>query len=155
MHQNRRLFRYHIIGLNVHCLKSAPAVLNRCASRAGNRNSPIALIRDVVGVGITVAHAPLRGRWWRAELNGAQVKLQVFALRSMMSGAAFHRAYHHATQQALFEAHEHAFHYFGGVFRLLRYDNLKSAVKKILRGQQLCQAANGRRSRARRRLARG
>ena len=59
--------------------------------------------------------------WYEAwaELNGAQVKLQVFALRSMMSGAAFHRAYPRATQPAFFEAHEHAFHYFGGVFRLL------------------------------------
>src|SRR5262249_7312622 len=47
-----------------------------------------------------------------------------------------HRAYHRATQQAFLEAHEHAFHYFGGVFGLLRYDNLKSAVKKILRGHQ-------------------
>ena len=27
-----------------------------------------------------------------------------------------------------------AFRYFDGVFKLLRYDNLKSAVKKILRG---------------------
>jgi hypothetical protein len=27
-------------------------------------------------------------------------------------------------------------HYFGGVFRLLRYDNLKSAVKKILQGHR-------------------
>jgi transposase len=80
--------------------------------------------------------------WYEAwaQLNGAQVKLQVFALRSMMSGAAFHRAYHRATQQAFFEAHEHAFHYFGGVFRVLRYDNLKSAVKKIVRGQQREQA---------------
>jgi len=40
------------------------------------------------------------------------------------------------TQQAFLEAHELAFAYFGGVFRLLRYDNLKSAVKKILRGHQ-------------------
>jgi transposase len=31
---------------------------------------------------------------------------------------------------------EGAFHYFGGVFRLLRYDNLASAVKQILRGHQ-------------------
>src|SRR5215467_7665684 len=74
--------------------------------------------------------------WYEAwaELNGEEVKLQVFSLRSMMSGAAFHRAYHRATQQAFFEAHEHAFHYFGGVFRLLRYDNLKSAVRQVLRG---------------------
>jgi transposase len=76
--------------------------------------------------------------WYEAwaELAGKQVKLQVFALRSMASGAAFHRAYHRATQQAFIEAHERAFHYFGGVFRLLRYDNLKSAVKKILRGHR-------------------
>ena len=74
--------------------------------------------------------------WYEAwaELNGTPVKLQVFALRSMVSGAAFHRAYYHATQQAFLEAHEHAFHYFQGVFRRLRYDNLKSAVKRILRG---------------------
>jgi transposase len=76
--------------------------------------------------------------WYEAwaELSGEQVKLQVFSLRSMVSGAAFHRAYRRATQQAFLEAHERAFHYFGGVFRLLRYDNLKSAVKKILRGHQ-------------------
>jgi transposase len=42
--------------------------------------------------------------------------VQVFAMRSMASGAAFHRAYLHATQQAFLEAHEHAFAYFGGVF---------------------------------------
>jgi len=57
-------------------------------------------------------------------------------MRSMASGAAFHRAYPRATQQAFLDAHEHAFAYFGGVFRLLRYDNLKAAVKKILRGYQ-------------------
>ena len=45
-------------------------------------------------------------------------------------------AFLHATQQAFLEAHERAFAYFEGVFRRLRYDNLKSAVKKILRGQQ-------------------
>ena len=55
-------------------------------------------------------------------------------MRSMASGAAFHRAYLHATRQAFLEAHEHAFAYFGGVFHLLRYDNLASAVRKILRG---------------------
>jgi len=54
----------------------------------------------------------------------------------MASGGAFHRAYTHATQQAFLEAHELAFRYFGGVFRLLRYDNLSSAVKKILRGHR-------------------
>jgi transposase len=76
--------------------------------------------------------------WYEAyaDLSGERVKLQVFAMRSMASGAAFHCAYLHATQQAFLEAHELAFAYFGGVFRKLRYDNLTSAVKKILRGYQ-------------------
>src|SRR5262249_3423800 len=78
--------------------------------------------------------------WYEAwaELNGAQVKLQVFSLRSMMSGAAFHRAYPRATQQAFFEAHEHAFHYFGGVFRLLRYDYVARHIIIVLCPSRLC-----------------
>src|ERR1017187_5065428 len=76
--------------------------------------------------------------WYEAyaDLDGERIKLQVFEMRSMASGAAFHRAYPCATQQAFLEAHELAFEYFDGVFRRLRYDNLSSAVKKILRGQQ-------------------
>jgi transposase len=79
--------------------------------------------------------------WYEAwvDLGGERTKVQIFAMRSMASGAAFHRAYLHATQQdatqqGFLEAHEHAFGYFGGVFPLLRYDNLASAVRKILRG---------------------
>ena len=52
------------------------------------------------------------------------------------TGAAFHRAYPHATQQALLEAHKKAFAYVGGVFQVLRYDNLASAVRKIKRGHR-------------------
>jgi transposase len=71
-----------------------------------------------------------------AKLDGEPRKLQFFAMRSMASGDAFHRAYTNATQQALLEGHELAFDYFGGVFRALRYDNMTSVVKKILRGHQ-------------------
>ncbi len=76
--------------------------------------------------------------WYEAtaKLGGETRKLHCFAMRSMASGDAFHRAYTNATQQALLEAHERAFEYFGGVFRLLRYDNMSSLVKKILRGRQ-------------------
>jgi len=81
--------------------------------------------------------------WYEAwaELSGELVLLQVFSMRSMAGGGAFHRAYHRATQQAFLQGHEHAFEYFEGVFRLLRYDNLKAAVKKILRGHQRQEAA--------------
>src|SRR2546425_6892086 len=76
--------------------------------------------------------------WYEAfaEVANEMRKVYVFSMRAMASGGAFHVAYYHATQQAFLEAHELAFGYFGGVFRCLRYDNLKSAVKKILRGHQ-------------------
>lgn len=76
--------------------------------------------------------------WYEAlaVIEGKVIEVNVFTMRAMFSGAAFHRAYPRATQQALLEAHEHAFKYFGGVFKTLRYDNLKSAVRKILRGYQ-------------------
>ena len=76
--------------------------------------------------------------WYEAvaEIGGERRPVWEFAMRSMASGGAFHRAYYHPTQQAFLEAHELGFRYFGGVFRRLRYDNLKSAVKKILRGYQ-------------------
>src|SRR6202012_877956 len=49
--------------------------------------------------------------WYEAyaDLAGERGKLQVFAMRSMASGAAFHCAYLHATQQAFLEAPELAF----------------------------------------------
>lgn len=74
--------------------------------------------------------------WYEASvvLVGQRQVLQIFSLRSMASGASFHCAYPHATQQAFLEAHQRAFRYFGGVFKRLRYDNLSSAVWKVLRG---------------------
>ena len=76
--------------------------------------------------------------WYEAyaEICGERELAYVFCMRSMASGGAFHCAFPHASQQAFLEAHELAFAYFGGVFSALRYDNLKSAVKKILRGHQ-------------------
>jgi len=76
--------------------------------------------------------------WYEAsaDLGGERTELQVFEMRSMASGGSFHRAYPRATQQAFLEAHELAFARFGGVFKRLRFDNLKSAVQRILRGHR-------------------
>ena len=76
--------------------------------------------------------------WYEADadLGDERQTLQVCVLRSMASGGAFHRAYHRATQQAFLEAQQLGFHYFGGVFHRLRYDNLTAAVKRILCGFQ-------------------
>jgi transposase len=76
-----------------------------------------------------------------AVIDGEMRKVHCFCMRSMASGAAYHRAYLHATQQAFLEAHELAFQYFCGVFKILRFDNLTSAVKKILRGHQRVETA--------------
>lgn len=80
--------------------------------------------------------------WYEAVSNvgDERVKHYYFCMRSMGSGGAFHCAYSHANQQSFLEAHEKAFKYFGGVFTVIRYDNLKSAVKKVLRGYKREQA---------------
>lgn len=101
--------------------------------------------KRALGLLIQETYVPQSYRWggeaqvdWYeayADLAGDLTKLQVFCMRSMASGGAFHRAYLSATQQAFLEGHELAFRHFGGVFRLLRYDNLTSAVRKVLRGR--------------------
>ena len=72
----------------------------------------------------------------QAEIAGEAVTLQVFCMRSMYTGAAFHHAYRRATQLAFLDGHSRGFEMFGGVFEVLRLDNLKSAVKQILRGKR-------------------
>ena len=83
--------------------------------------------------------------WYEAhaDMAGERTKLQVFSMRSMASGAAFHCAFLHATQQAFLEAHELAFAYYDGVFQKLRYDNLSLAVKKMPAGTPACKRPAG------------
>ena len=66
-------------------------------------------------------------------------KVYLFHMRACHSGAAFAMAFPHCSQQAFLEAHVQAFDWFGGVFGLVRYDNLASAVKQVLRGRQRVQ----------------
>jgi transposase len=69
-------------------------------------------------------------------LAGEETRVHVFMMRACWSGATFARAYLQETQQAFLDGHTHAFAFFGGVFRLVRYDNLRSAVKKVLKGRK-------------------
>lgn len=103
------------------------------------RKRALALLRREVSVPQTYQPGQQAQVDWYDAVAGVddlERKVSVFSMRSMYSGAAFHRAYPAATQQAFFEAHELAFAYFGGVFTVLRYDNLSSAVRRILRGIQ-------------------
>ncbi len=70
------------------------------------------------------------------ELAGQRRKVYLFLMRACYSGAAFVIAFERETQQAFLEAHLEAFHFFGGSFTLIRYDNLRSAVKQVLRGRR-------------------
>ena len=86
-------------------------------------------------------HAPARTAevdWGEAEVDlaGERRRVHLFHMRSCFSGAAFTMASPVETQQAFLEGHVLAFDWFGGVFCEVRYDNLGSAVKKVLRGRR-------------------
>ena len=70
-----------------------------------------------------------------AVIRGERVNVKFFCMRSKYSGKHFVRCYRCERQQAFFDAHLHAFEFFGGIFPVLIYDNLTSAVRKVLRGK--------------------
>jgi transposase len=70
-----------------------------------------------------------------AEIDGIVERLHYLCVRSKASGKPFVRLYRCERQQALFDALMHAFLFFGGVFRILIFDNLKTAVFRILKGK--------------------
>jgi transposase len=76
--------------------------------------------------------------WGQAEvvLAGVATTVHLFVMRASFSGAAFCQASLVETQQAFLELHVQAFEWFGGVFPSLKFDNLKSAVKKVLKGRR-------------------
>jgi len=70
-----------------------------------------------------------------AFIAGEQTRVKFFCMRSRFSGKHFVRLYPCERQTAFFDGHMHAFSFFGGVFRTLVYDNLTSAVEKVLKGK--------------------
>ena len=69
-------------------------------------------------------------------LAGVATMVHLFVMRASFSGAAFCQASLVETQQAFLELHAQAFEWFGGVFPKIKFDNLKSAVKKVLKGRR-------------------
>lgn len=74
--------------------------------------------------------------WGEAQvyLGGELVTVHLFCMRLCASRVSFVRAYLREKQEAFFEAHRLAFEFFGGVPKKVIYDNLKTAVRKILVG---------------------
>ena len=73
---------------------------------------------------------------FQAVIAGHKLVLQLFVMRLSASGRGFAIAFAHQAQEAFFEGHVLAFAHFGGVpTGLVRYDNLKAAVTRILVGR--------------------
>lgn len=74
------------------------------------------------------------GEFW-ARIGGQLVKCWMFVMRLCCSGKAFHAAFTSQGQEAFLQGHVLAFAHFGGVPGRIRYDNLKPAVIKVLKGR--------------------
>jgi len=70
----------------------------------------------------------------KAVIGGQLTTLNVGAMQLCKSRKSYARAYPSQKQELLFDVHRRAFEHFGGVPRRVIYDNLKGAVKKILKG---------------------
>jgi transposase len=68
-------------------------------------------------------------------LAGALCDVQLFIMRLSASGRSFSRAYLNECQEVFVDGHVRAFEHFGGTPGRIRYDNLKAAVVKVLRGR--------------------
>jgi transposase len=74
------------------------------------------------------------GEFW-AHVGGELVKCWMFVMRLSCSGRAFHVGFTTQAQEAFLQGHVLAFNHFGGVPARIRYDNLKPAVIKVLKGR--------------------
>ncbi|MDP3972574.1 MAG: hypothetical protein Q8P61_06670 [Candidatus Nanopelagicales bacterium] len=71
------------------------------------------------------------------DLPQGRTKCYMFTLRLCFSGKSVHRVFATQSQEAFLEGHIEAFNALGGVpVRHVKYDNLKSAVTRVLFGQR-------------------
>lgn len=67
-------------------------------------------------------------------LRGKETKAHIFVLKLRGSGGYYAIAYPFEKQEAFFEAHSKCFEFMNGVPYKIAYDNLTTAVKKVLQG---------------------
>jgi transposase len=70
------------------------------------------------------------------ELAGVMQTIKVAHFRLTFSRQMFVVAYPRETQEMVFDAHNHAFAFFGGVPERMVYDNLKAVVETIFTGKE-------------------
>jgi transposase len=69
-----------------------------------------------------------------AVVAGERITVQLFVLRLCFSRRTFAMAFPTQRQEAFFLGHIHAFRFIGGIPHRLSYDNLSTAVRKVLTG---------------------
>jgi len=76
--------------------------------------------------------------WGEATVRmaGEEIQVQFLCMRLNYSKARFVMAFPFQKQEAFFEGHIQGFHFFGGVPKRITYDNLKTAVYRILEGKK-------------------
>lgn len=74
--------------------------------------------------------------WGEAQvyMEDKLIPVQVFCMKLAYSGKPFVMAFPTQRQEAFFEGHQQAFHWYQGVPARVSYDNLTVAVQKVLRG---------------------
>lgn len=70
----------------------------------------------------------------RVILAGTEVTVQFFVMRLNYSRVRFVKAYPFQKQEAFWDGHESGFRFLGGVPQRITYDNLKTAVFRLLEG---------------------
>ncbi len=101
-------------------------------------------LREELGVSIKeafIASDPLKRSgaemdWGEADVdvNGSRTRVYMFCMRAKYSGKIFVKLYPAMVQECFLNGHIEAFAYYGGVYGEVVYDNLSSAVKKVLTG---------------------
>ena len=109
----------------------------------GQRRAVSDLVKDIrreiehQEIFVPIEHPPgaeVQIDWGEADiiLNGQTTRVMLFCARSPYSKATYVRAYMREDQPSFLDAHVHLIEYLGGVPHTFAYDNLKSAVTKII-----------------------
>jgi len=70
-----------------------------------------------------------------AVIGGVETKVHICCIRFNFSGHFFVQGFPAERQEMMLEGHRRAFEFFGGVPVRITYDNLRAAVRKILKGR--------------------
>ena len=70
------------------------------------------------------------------DIGDERVKVYLHAYQLPFSNKRFGYISLRSTQEEMFESHQRSFHHFKGVAHIMRYDNLKQAVTRVLKGSE-------------------